>query len=236
MGSVHRGMYGQWRVEEADLQEVALYRSGLAASAACATVGAGIFLLGGGEPDASARAALDPLFFGGAAGLGLALALVHMYLGDIKKVMQALWIAGLAGSAVVKLVEPGQSVVDTVASQPLGVWAVGPLFAALTGLAFKEGACYGKPEAWGLFFLTPVALLGHLTGLAGDGPEEALLLASVACYSVFAFRKFSQPPVDDLGDKSVFEFMQLSEAEQALAVAQLERNKAAGGSGQGDCM
>ena len=236
MGSVHRGMYGEWRVEEADLQEVALYRAGLAASASCAAVGAGIFLLGGGEPGASARAALDPLFFGGAAGLGLALTLVHMYLGDIKKVMQALWVAGLAGSAVVKLVEPGQSVVDTVASQPLGVWAVGPLFAALTGLAFKEGACYGKPEAWALFFLTPAALLGHLTGLAGDGPEEALLLACVACYSVFALRKFSQAPVDDLGDKSVFEFMQLSEAEQALAVAQLERDKAAGDSGQGDGM
>ena len=179
---------------------------------------------------------MDPLFFGGALGLGVALALVHMYLGDIKKVMQALWVAGLAGGVVVKLAGPGQSVVDTVASQPLGVWAVGPLFAALTGLAFKEGACYGKPEAWALFFLTPVALLGHLTGLPGDGPEEALLLATVACYSVFALRKFSQAPVEDLGDKSVFEFMQLSEADQALALAQLERDKADGGNGHSDSM
>ena len=221
MGSVHPGMYGEWRVEEADLQEVALYRAGLAASASCAALGAGLFLFGG-EAGSPARAALDPLLLGGAGGLGLALALVHMYLGDIKKVMQALWFTGLAGGVVVKLAEPGQSVVDTVAAQPLGVWAIGPLFAALTGLAFKEGACYGKAEAWALFVLTPVALIGHLSGLASSGTEGALLLATVACYSVFALRKFSQPQVDDLGDKSVFEFMQLSEAEQARRVAEIE--------------
>ena len=95
--------------------------------------------------------------------------------------MQALWFTGLAGGVVVKLAEPGQSVVDTVAAQPLGVWAIGPLFAALTGLAFKEGACYGKAEAWALFVLTPVALVGHLSGLASSGTEGALLLATVAC-------------------------------------------------------
>jgi len=167
------------------------------------------------------------------AGRMSALALVHMYLGDIKKVMQALWFTGLAGGVVVKLAEPGQSVVDTVAAQPLGVWAIGPLFAALTGLAFKEGACYGKAEAWALFVLTPVALLGHLTGLASSGTEGALLLATVACYSVFALRKFSQPQVDDLGDKSVFEFMQLSEAEQARRVAEIEA-KAVGGLAQSE--
>ena len=37
---------------------------------------------------------------------------------------------------------------------------MGPLFAAVTGVAFKEGVCYGKPECAVLFFLTPMLLLG----------------------------------------------------------------------------
>ena len=34
---------------------------------------------------------------------------------------------------------------EHVASNPGAVWLVGPLFAALTGVAFKEGMCYGAP-------------------------------------------------------------------------------------------
>ena len=38
---------------------------------------------------------------------------------------------------------------------------MGPLFAAFTGVAFKEGVCYGKPECAVLFFLTPALLIGE---------------------------------------------------------------------------
>lgn len=36
--------------------------------------------------------------------------------------------------------------------------------AVAAGIAFKEGLCYGKFEAAALFFVTPLLLLGHLTG------------------------------------------------------------------------
>ena len=55
-----------------------------------------------------------------------------------------------------------QPVTEFVASHPGAVWAVGPLFAAVTGVAFKEGVCYGKPECAVLFFLTPTLLLGTM--------------------------------------------------------------------------
>lgn len=48
---------------------------------------------------------------------------------------------------------------------------MGPLFAALTGVAFKEGLCYGKGEAAALFFALPLLLLGHLSGWMPEGMQ-----------------------------------------------------------------
>ena len=67
-----------------------------------------------------------------------------------------------------------------------------------------QGACYGKPEALALFFVTPVLLLGHLTGLVPQGGEKGLLLTFVALCTIFAGRKWTQAIKDDIGDKSVF--------------------------------
>ena len=44
-----------------------------------------------------------------------------------------------------------------------------------TGVAFKEGMCYGKPEAAGLFFVTPLLLLGHLTGWMPESGQQVIL-------------------------------------------------------------
>jgi len=59
------------------------------------------------------------------------------------------------------LLQP-QPLTEYVASHQGAVWAVGPLFAAVTGVVFKEGVCYGKPECAVLFFLTPALLIGML--------------------------------------------------------------------------
>ncbi len=54
-----------------------------------------------------------------------------------------------------------ESITEYVSTHPGTVWAVGPFFAAVTGVAFKEGVCYGKPECAALFFITPALLLGE---------------------------------------------------------------------------
>jgi uncharacterized integral membrane protein len=70
------------------------------------------------------------------------------------------------------------------------------------GVCFKEGLCYGKPEAFVLTGFIPILLLGHLSGvLAGDG-ERGLAAAVAALLAVFAARKYTQPVKDDIGDKS----------------------------------
>jgi len=111
-----------------------------------------------------------------------------------------------------------------VAEHASAMWAVGPMFAALTGLAFKEGMCYGKPEAAALFLGVPAACLMHLFG----APEEWQMWSTggvLALLLVFAARKFTQEIADDVGDKSIFMFNALKDpAEKARWIANARRS------------
>jgi uncharacterized integral membrane protein len=169
---------------------------------------------------ASRSALLDPAWFAGAAGLGGSLFLVHMYVTPIKRTMQALWAAGLLGSLALAATQDGTPVAAAVYAHKEFVWAVGPLFAAFTGLCFKEGACYGKAESAALFFLWPTLLLGHLAG-APDVLKAPLLAAAVGLITLFAARKFTQAVKDDIGDRSIFDFQALSPLEQEAREAEL---------------
>lgn len=120
-----------------------LYRSGLV-TAAASFVAAG---LAGFLPTDSLfgeviKPNLDLFYTLGAAGLGLSLVLIHIYVTEIKRTLQALWVLGVIGSLATytSLARPaGESLVHYVIENPTAVWFVGPLFAALTGLVFKEG-------------------------------------------------------------------------------------------------
>jgi uncharacterized integral membrane protein len=136
-----------------------------------------------------------------------------MYVTPIKRTMQALWAAGLLGSLAVAATQDGTPVAAAVYAHKELVWAVGPLFAALTGLCFKEGACYGKAESALLFFLFPALLLSHLAG-APDAAKAPMLVAATGLVTLWAARKWTQAIKDDIGDKSVFDFMALSPEEQ----------------------
>lgn len=63
------------------------------------------------------------------------------------------------------------------------------------GVAFKEGLCYNKPEAAGLFGAVPLLMLGHLSGLLpkpavsmytppGDDDDGMVLLCAYTYASV----------------------------------------------------
>ncbi|XP_031474507.1 uncharacterized protein LOC116246785 [Nymphaea colorata] len=223
---VYQGMYGPWSIDAADVREVILYRSGLVtASATLIIAGSAAFLPDGVFKD-FIRAYIDLLYAIGAGGLGLSLALIHIYVTPIKRTLQAFWVLGAIGSLVtyLTLAQPaGESLTQYVINQPTAVWFVGPLFAALTGLVFKEGLCYGKLEAGVLTFLIPTVLLGHLTGLANDNVKISLLAVWMLFFMIFASRKFTQPIKDDIGDKSVFMFNSLPEEEKKALVMRLEQ-------------
>ncbi|XP_062110844.1 uncharacterized protein LOC133822499 [Humulus lupulus] len=226
---VYQGVYGPWSVDSSDVREVISYRSGLV-TAAASFVGAAsaAFLPEDTQVGAFIQHNLDLFYIVGGAGLGVSLVLIHIYVTPIKRTLQALWGLGVVGSSLAYTnlaAHSGQGLVQYVVHNPAAVWLVGPLFAALTGLVFKEGLCYGKLEAGLLTFIIPTLLLGHLTGLMDDGVKLPLLGAWMILFVIFAGRKFSQPIKDDIGDKSVFMFNSLPEDEKNALIEKLEQQK-----------
>jgi uncharacterized integral membrane protein len=91
-----------------------------------------------------------------------------------------------------------------LARQPLWILAVGPFFAALAGVGFKEFFCFQRPEAIGVTLLLPLALLGRLAGVLGPELTMALLALQAGLLLLLCLRKFPMPTAADVGDKSVF--------------------------------
>ncbi|CAL8468689.1 g8229 [Coccomyxa elongata] len=222
---VYRGVYGEWEVEESDVKEVLGYRAGISVAAAALLLDSAIAL---GAVDGTALQFLrewqDALCLVGAGGLGVSLVLIHIYVAPLKRFLQLLWAAGVMGGISIMATQ-SQPLTEYVASHPGAVWFVGPFFAAVTGVAFKEGVCYGKPECAVLFFITPALLLGHLSGMLPQSAERTLLLAFLVTSLIFAGRKYTQPIKDDIGDKSVFQFLAMSEEQQQELLLQREQEK-----------
>ena len=117
------------------------------------------------------------------------------------------WLLGCLGWAALLITSgPGQAL-TTLANQPLWILAVGPLFAALAGIGFKEFFCFQRPEAIGLTLLLPLALLGRLTGLFEQAVSLILLIGAALLLVVLAIRKFGIEAAADVGDKSVFAYL-----------------------------
>lgn len=224
---VYNGVYGPWTVESSDIREVVLYRSGLVTAASSFVFAASYaFLPSDSLLSEIIKQNLDLLYTLGAGGLGVSLFLIHIYVTEIKRTLQAFWALGVIGSLATctNLAQPaGENLIQYVVNNPTAVWFVGPLFAALTGLVFKEGLCYGKLEAGILTFIIPTVLLGHLTGLMDDGVKLTLLASWMALFVIFAGRKFTQPIKDDIGDKSVFMFNSLPDDEKKALIENLEQ-------------
>nr|CAB3492461.1 unnamed protein product [Digitaria exilis] len=219
--TVYNGVYGPWTVDDSDVREVLLYRSGLVTAAASfVAASSAAFLPEGNAAGDAIRQSIDLFYVAGAAGLGLSLVLIHIYVTPIKRFLQALWAVGVLGSVGTYLVaaQPlDEGLVQYVLEHPAALWFVGPTFAALTGL------CYGKLEAGILTFVIPGLLLGHLSGLMDNSTKSGLLGVWMVLFTIFAVRKFQQPIKDDIGDKSVFMFNALPEEEKNALIQKLER-------------
>jgi uncharacterized integral membrane protein len=204
MSPVYQGQFGEFTITDADRREVILYRAGLAIAGLSLAIGVGLILGIGNDP--LVLQLLTPLFMLFSAGLGLSLWTIHIYFKVLHRVLQLFWLIGSI-SAVVFTIYSAEPLAVFVYQQPFSILGVGFVFAALTGIFFKEGFCFGRLETKLLTPLLPVLLLGHMFSFLPVSIEQAMLVAWAVLFLVFAFRKLIQAIPPDIGDKSVFEHL-----------------------------
>ncbi len=201
---VYTGQFGDYTITQSDRRGVVLYRAGLMTAALAFAAGTAIALGWNQNPNlVQAISLLFTLFW---LGLGLSLATIHIYMVPLHRLLQAFWLGGGIAALALSHGIDGP-LAQTVMEQPQVLWGIGFVFAALTGIFFKEAFCFNRLETKLLTPLVPLLLLGHLFGWLPLEVKQGLLVAWSLLFLVFALRKAIQPIVPDIGDKSVFVYL-----------------------------
>jgi uncharacterized integral membrane protein len=209
---VYQGQFGEFTINQGDRQGVIIYRAGLMIAALSFAIGSTIVLWQGAHP--AILQALSPLYTLFCMGLGISLLSIHIYMVVLHRALQAFWIVG-AIAAVVVAYFYAEPFALTLYQNPATILGVGFTFAALTGLFFKEAACFNRLETKVLTPLVPLLLLGHLLGFLPVMEEKILLAVWTVLFVFFALRKVFQPIPPDIGDKSVFAYLKNQKLENA---------------------
>lgn len=201
---VYQGQYGTFSITDSDRLEVIVYRLGLWLAGLSFLAGGSLILWQGATP--TVIKLLTPLFALFALGLGISLMTIHIYLKVLHRVLQVFWLIGVI-SAIVFAQQSNQTLGLFIYEHPLTILGIGFIFAALTGIFFKEAFCFNRLETKFLSIIIPLLLLGHLFNFLSPDWEKILLIMWMMGFAVFIARKALQPIPPDIGDKSVFEYL-----------------------------
>ena len=194
------GIYGKYQITLEDKNEVKRYRIAVLLCGISFTIGILHWLTLGPE---NAWFWFIPM----SISLGLALLWIHIYIKLIHKLLQTFWAIGSIAIAILLFTVGPHQLLSNFSLNKSEVLALSPFFAALTGLGFKEFFCFRQKEAIGLTLLLPISLLGHYLGILSPSFVMILLSISSILLLILGIRKFGMDPASDIGDKSVFEYL-----------------------------
>ena len=206
---IYQGQFGEFTITKDDRNGVILYRASLLIAAVCGGVGTLATLL----PHAVPFGLVNMLYAGFSLALGVALAMIHIYVKVLHKALQIFWAIGTLVAVVLWAIafQNHQSLALYVAQHPMSILGIGFTFVALNGIFFKEAFCFNRLETKFLVAIVPSLLIGHLLGIVPVDIEKFLLSAWAVLFTIFALRKCVQNIPDDIGDKSVFEYLEREE-------------------------
>lgn len=200
---IYQGQFGEYTITKSDRIGVVIYRFGLVLAAICLIIASNLLFIQGQQ----AVTAITPLFVIFSIGLGISLVTIHIYLAVLHRVLQACLLIGSIASIIIAW-QIDQPLALYVYNHPITLFGIGFTFVALTGIYFKEAFCFNRLETKFLTLIVPFLLLGHLLGWLPLEIEQILLGMWTILFTIFAVRKMIQPIDPDIGDKSVFAYLQ----------------------------
>ena len=196
-----KGVYGDFIVTSNDKKEVLFYRLSI--------LFCGLFFsLGIAQWFANGSTQIWIWLLGMSISIGLSLKWIHIYLRPLHQTLTIFWILGCIGFLILSYHFGLTNIIYGLRENPKSILLIGPLFASLTGIGFKEFFCFRRIEAIGITIFIPIALIGYLTELANERFTFAMLVLSSLLFLLMGIRKFNLPAEADIGDKSVFDFLE----------------------------
>ena len=206
-----KGVYGDFIVTSNDKKEVLFYRLSI--------LFCGLFFLIG----------IAQWFFSGSnqiwiwllcmnISIGLSLKWIHIYLRPLHQALTIFWVLGCIGLMILSYNFGVENLIYGLKENPKSLLLIGPLFASLTGIGFKEFFCFRRIEAIGITIFIPISLIGYLTELANESFTFTTLVVSSLLLLLMGIRKFNFPAEADIGDKSVFDYLE-SQRKQKVSEA-----------------
>ena len=196
-----KGVYGDFVVTSEDKKEVILYRLSILFCGLFFSIGIAQWFSNGSHQ-------IWICLLGMAISMGFSLKWIHIYLRPLHQTLTILWGLGCIGLAILAYHFGLTNIIYGLRENPKSILLIGPLFASLTGIGFKEFFCFRRIEAIGITIFIPIALVGYLTELANARFTFAMLVMSSLLLLLLGIRKFNLPAEADIGDKSVFDFLE----------------------------
>ena len=199
--NVIKGVYGDFIVNSNDKKEVLLYRLSILFCGLFFSIGIANWFYHGSHQTWI-------YLLGLSISIGLSLKWIHIYLRPLHQTLVIFWLLGSLGILILSYIYGLTNIIFGLRENPKLILLIGPLFASLTGIGFKEFFCFRRIEAIGITIFIPIALVGYLTELANERFTFAMLVISSLQLLTMGIRKFNLPAEADIGDKSVFDFLE----------------------------
>lgn len=208
----YQGQFGEFTITQSDRTGVIIYRASLIIAALSFATATWLVLTQIGNPITLNLVTLLYAIF--CLSLGVSLFTIHIYMASLHRALQIFWGIGVFTS-IVLAIQSQQPLALYIYQHPLTILGIGFLFAALTGIYFKEAFCFNRFETKVLTPLVPLLLVGHLFNLISPDIEQVLLATWAILFLVFGLRKIFQEIPQDIGDKSVFEYLKTQRSAKA---------------------
>ncbi|WP_269624192.1 DUF2301 domain-containing membrane protein [Prochlorococcus marinus] len=197
-----KGVYGDFIVTSNDKKEVIFYRLSILFCGLFFSIGIAQWYANGSDQ-------IWVWLIGMLISTGFSLKWIHIYLRPLHQILTIFWGLGCIGFLILSYHFGVTNLIDGIRENPKSILLIGPLFASLTGIGFKEFFCFRRIEAIGITIFIPIALTGYLTELANESFTFTMLVVSSFLLLILGIRKFNLPAEADIGDKSVFDFLEI---------------------------